>query len=104
MTEAIDLVVSLPENLPEVKEGYNRTYYIVRQHNDDIELLDTSLTEDGKGLTFKSDKFSTYAIAYIDTKIEANPNTADINLMTLIGMILVGLVGIIYTMKNRLFN
>ncbi len=35
---------------------------------------------------------------------EANPNTADVNLMTLVGTILVGLVGFAYTMKNRLFN
>ncbi len=35
---------------------------------------------------------------------EANPNTADVNLMTLVGTILVGLAGFAYTMKNRLFN
>ncbi len=35
---------------------------------------------------------------------EANPNTADVNLMTLVGTILVGLAGLAYTAKRRLFN
>ena len=68
--------VALPEELTNVAKGYTRTYYIVRYHNRTAEILDAKL--DGNVLTFASDKFSTYAIAYTDTLTKTtNPNTSD---------------------------
>lgn len=63
-------MVALPENLQKVEEGYSRTYYIVREHNNKAEILNTTLSEDGKYLTFESDKFSSFALAFVDKKIE----------------------------------
>lgn len=64
--ETITFTVAVPENLPELAEGYERVFYIVRNHDGEIELLDA--TEANGELKFESDKFSTYAIAYKDVK------------------------------------
>lgn len=64
--KTIKFTIPIPENMPEIAEGYERVYYIVRNHNGDVELLPVTVV-DGK-LQFESDKFSTYAIAYKDVK------------------------------------
>ena len=48
-----------------MKEG--RTFYVIRVHDGKAEKLDTVENEDGT-LTFKTDKFSTYALAYEDAQ------------------------------------
>lgn len=72
--KTITFTVPVPEDLPEVTDGYERVYYIVRNHNGKIELLDAKEVN-GK-LEFESDKFSTYAIAYKDIK----KNTGNTNI------------------------
>ena len=67
----ITFTVAVPEDLPEVEEGYTRNYYIIRNHEGTIEIIkNAKLSEDGKSIIFGSDKFSTYAIAYNDVKDE----------------------------------
>lgn len=44
----------------------NRAYYIVRVHDGKTEILSTKFDKTNNTLTFKTDKFSTYAIVYID--------------------------------------
>lgn len=70
LKEKLTFTLSIPTDLPKVEEGYSRTYYIVRNHNGVVEILDTKVSEDGKALNFESDKFSTYALAYVDEKVE----------------------------------
>lgn len=70
LTGAIQLIVTLPEDLQKVEDGYDRTYYIIREHGGKVETLEATLSEDGTYLTFESDKFSTFALAYLDKKIE----------------------------------
>ena len=55
--------VAIPEDL--MKEG--RTFYVIRVHDGKAEKLETVENEDGT-LTFKTDKFSTYALAYEDAQ------------------------------------
>ena len=99
LTTPIELTVVLPENLQTVAEGYTRVYYIIREHNGDVELLNTSLAEDGKSLTFATDKFSTYALTYVDTLASEepvtpeNPSTND-NVLTYVGIGAIALVGV----------
>jgi len=65
----ITFSVAIPEDLPEVEKGYTRSYYIIRNHNGEIEIIkNAKLSEDGKSIIFGSSKFSTYAIAYNDVK------------------------------------
>lgn len=69
LKEKISFSVTIPEDLPEVAEGFARKYYIIRNHNGIVEYLDAILSEDGKTLSFETDKFSAYALAYSDEKI-----------------------------------
>ena len=64
--EAITFTVPVPEDLPELAEGFRRIFYIVREHDGDIDVWEVK-ESDGK-LSFESDKFSTYAIAYKDVE------------------------------------
>lgn len=102
LTNEIEMTVMLSDKLRDVPEGYTRKYYITREHNSEIEILDADLTENKLGLKFKTDKFSTYGIAYVDTKIEdanntnassSNPKTGD-NIVTYILIFAFSVVGI----------
>ena len=78
LSNPIALTIVLPTELQEVAEGYTRTYYVVRVHDGKAELLETTLSEDGKSLTFETDKFSTYALTYVDSLAsEETPTTPE---------------------------
>lgn len=112
--ESITFTVPVPENLPEVAEGYERVFYIVRNHNGEIELLDA--TEKNGKLEFESDKFSTYAVAYKDVEKtseevkndntssnvneEKVPQTGD-NVIAYVAIAVVAVAGIAVAMKMR---
>ena len=92
-------------------KNIKRTYYIIRRHKTasgiEFEKIKTNLSEDGKSLTFKTDRFSVYALAYEDTPInEKNPSTLDsIQLyMTLGSISVVALALIIMYSKKRALN
>lgn len=63
LNKKITFTVAIPEDL--MKEG--RTFYVIRVHDGKAEKLETAENEDGT-LTFKTDKFSTYALAYEDAQ------------------------------------
>ena len=75
LQDKITLTVTIPEGLPAVPAGYTRTYKIIRVHNGLAEELETTVS--GDKVSFKSDKFSTYALTYEDTKNTKNPATGD---------------------------
>lgn len=56
--------VLIPEEL--VKDG--RTFFVYRYHNGEVEKLTGEVDEENY-FTFQSDKFSTYALAYVDEEI-----------------------------------
>lgn len=108
LKDKIELVVALPEDLLSVAEGYTRTYYIVRNHNGVLDVLDTVLSKDSKSISFTSDKFSTYAIAYVDTPISnpsipESPKTGD-NIIVYVTLGLLSVCGIGYMVKTKKFN
>lgn len=78
LSDKITLSVLIPEDL-KPSEGYLRKYYILREHSGVIDRIEPALSADGTTLTFQTDKFSTYAIAYEDFNNTAidNPNTGD---------------------------
>lgn len=62
--------ITVPERLRPAS-GYSRTYYIIRVHDDGINPLKWDVlpvTRSGYKLTFSTDKFSKYALAYVETK------------------------------------
>ena len=69
LTTPLKLTIGVPKSFPAVDDGYKRTYVVLRLHNGSVTVLPTTLNADGT-LSFETDKFSIYALAYTDTKKE----------------------------------
>ena len=99
----IKFYLGLPEELTNVEDGYTRKYYIVRYHDGKSEIIPA--TVNGNMLSFESDKFSTYALAYEDVKNEniVNPPTGDRIIIDLvIGVVsVVGLSLVVNSIAKR---
>lgn len=112
LTQKIKFTVAIPSNLTKVKAGMERNYYVIREHNGVASVIPTKVSKDGKSLTFETDKFSTYALAYSDVASSnvsnvKNPQTYDgimgyvvVSLITLGGALGV----VVYLKKNSLNN
>ena len=66
----LKLTIGVPKSFPAVADGYTRTYEVIRLHEGNVEKLPTISNADGT-ITFETDRFSTYALAYTDVKKEA---------------------------------
>lgn len=73
----IEFTINLPENLVNKDATVTRTYKIVRVHDGETTILDAAFDAASNKLTFKSDKFSTYAIIYSDAKAEGSGEVID---------------------------
>lgn len=69
---ALTISVVVPDALIKTNSAVNRTYCIVRRHDGAITVLDAAFDAAGKTLTFKTDRFSDYAIAYKDTAVPSS--------------------------------
>lgn len=67
----------------------NGSYKVIRLHDGKAEVIDAALGKDGARLTFKTDKFSTYAIVYSD--VASGDNTG--NPLAVV-LCLAGLIGL----------
>lgn len=56
-----------------VEDNYVRTYYIIRLHDDEAEVIASEYDGDAGTVTFTSDKFSIYTRVYVDTE-STNPD------------------------------
>lgn len=102
----VTVSVDVPENFIVAPEGYNRTYTVFRLHDGKVEELETSYDSTTGKITFVTDKFSTYAIAYSDTKKDSKtPATSDNNNIVmysvLSGMAMIVGVGIVLFRKKN---
>lgn len=70
--DALTISVVVPDALINTNSAVNRTYCIVRNHEGTITVLDAAFDAAGKTLTFKTDHFSIYAIAYKDTAVPSS--------------------------------
>ena len=61
LKEEITITVAIPEEL----KAEGRIYKVIRNHDGEISVLNTIVNEDGT-ISFKTDCFSTYALAYAD--------------------------------------
>lgn len=99
----ITLKLTIPTNLINKDSNYRRVYEIIRVHEGTAEVLPTTYDQKTNSLTFETDKFSVYAIAYQDIK-EENPNTGDKIILYLVASIvsITGLaVSAIYLKKKH---
>ena len=67
--DALTISIVVPDALINTNSAVIRTYYIVRNHEGTITVLDAAFDAASKTLTFKTDRFSYYAIAYKDTPV-----------------------------------
>ena len=70
------LQIAVPEKLLNKDSSIERTYKIIRVHNGEVTVLDSDkcqFNENTGIITFNTDKFSTYAIVYIDKVKEVIP-------------------------------
>ena len=70
--DALPISVVVPDALIHTDSAVNRTYCIVRCHEGAIAVLDAAFDAANKTLTFKTDRFSVYAIAYKDTAVPSS--------------------------------
>ncbi len=113
--KTMKVTLAIPENLPEVAEGYTREYQIIRLHGREATALETTDNGDGT-VSAESDKFSTYAVSYKDTAntqnreadednnsssvtSKSNPKTGDAIILFVVMMVL-GLTGVVVTTKK----
>lgn len=75
--ESFSISVTIPAGLLDVEEGYTRTFNVIRVHDGVAEILDTAYNEKSRELTFKTDRFSTYAIAYTDKADDSENDVKD---------------------------
>ena len=75
LTTPLKLTIGVPKSFPTLADGYTRTYVVLRLHEGSVTVLPTTLNADGT-LSFETDKFSTYALAYTDTKEPASTSDA----------------------------
>ena len=99
LEETIKVTLDIPETIEELKEGYTRKYSVIRIHeNKDGEYETTilpAIEKDGK-VTFETDKFSTYVLAYEDVKDTKNPNTGD-NMLVYFAAAVMSVIGLALT-------
>ena len=89
-----------------------RIFYVVRIHDGKATVINTTKSKDGKSVSFATDKFSTYALAYKDVASTStvnvkNPQTYDSVLNYIIfTLVTVGLstATLVYLKKNGLTN
>lgn len=70
--DALTISVVVPDALINTNSAVNRTYCIVRRHDGAITVLNAAFDAASKTLTFKTDRFSDYAIAYKDTAVPSS--------------------------------
>ena len=96
--------VKVEITIPEDIRFNNRKYSILRLHNNNVEIIHEGFpTKDWK-LTFETDKFSLYAIAYNETKYKPinSPKTGD-NIILWINALIISVLGLesIIIMKKK---
>lgn len=70
--QPITITFVVPDKLINTDTSKTRTYKIIRVHNGVVTILDCSFNPATKTASFATDKFSSYAIAYVDTIDSSN--------------------------------
>lgn len=105
LKNTLDVTVPLPTDLPKVAEGKTRVFYVVRVHGDNQEVTKLNAVDNGDGtLTFKSNKFSTFALAYQDVDAAQNDDTPNTGSIATIGIaLMVASAGAFIVIKSKKF-
>jgi hypothetical protein len=102
LIKKVVITVDVPKDIPTIKKGYSRTYYIIRVHDGLAERLETKY-DNGK-LSFETDKFSDYVLVYEDvanTELDDTPKTGDISYVPVIMTISILGLGAVKVLKRN---
>lgn len=84
--KSITIKFKLPDKLKNTIKSKKREYQVLRLHDGLVDTIKTTYDEKKGILSFKTNKFSTYALIYKDVPRVDNPNTIDnISMYLLIG-------------------
>ncbi len=72
----IEVTITITDALINKAEGIDRTYKVLRVHDNKVDTLDASFNPVNKTITFKTNKFSTYALVYKDTIRDNNTGSS----------------------------
>ena len=75
-TGKISVSIKLSSDLINTDSAKKRTYKVARIHGDVVDMLDAAFDEATGKLTFETDKFSTYAVVYVD-ELAGSVDTGD---------------------------
>ena len=67
--DSLTVTMKIPEELNNHDENFAREYLIIRVHEGEAGMMDSSYDFNDGAVSFKADRFSTYVIAYKDTQI-----------------------------------
>ncbi len=70
----IKIAITIPEKFLNTDKNVKRTYRMVRIHDGKATVIEGSFDAVTKQFTFETDAFSTYALVYEDTAVEAKTN------------------------------
>lgn len=62
----IAITIDVPEDIKNSDPSVNRTYYVARMHEGEVDLLPVVYDAEAGTITFETSKFSTYALVYMD--------------------------------------
>lgn len=94
----IKITIEVPESL----RAEGRTFSVLRYHDGQVDVLTSS--QNSNTITFETDRFSTYALTYIDgsNQTTESPKTGDTNAaMNALVMMLISGLGIIFVGKKK---
>ncbi len=106
----LKITLSVPNEMINTDKNVNRTYYVVRYHDGEVTNIDGTFDEKAKTFTFETDKFSAYALAYKDTKVEtaekqetkkAADTSDQSNVALYTGLALVAMLGVVLLIQRR---
>ena len=100
LTNPMTFTIALPKDVATLKEGYSRTYYVIREHEGKTDKLPVTVNEDGL-LSFTTDKFSTYALTYVDSKLGGTPNTSDNSIVSMYVVVATISLAILVVLKKK---
>lgn len=100
--EKVKVTIDIPSDIEKVKDGFKRTYYVIKVHDEKATVL-TAIDNNNGTVTFETDEFSSYALVYTDEKTSdtssiKNPKTFDNTLFFIITFV-VSLTGVVLGVK-----
>ena len=99
----VNISFKVPSNLINTNANVIRKYQIVRVHEGEIAIIDAVFNEETRELSFKTDKFSTYALIYEDVEVKV-PQTGDTTSVLPWMLLSIGFGMIVFYTKNSSMN